>query len=81
MQHTQSTVWKSVYIICPSFKVIRENKLGVNLPLALRDCAVQVFLHNHNKIQATLEFLTASAVIGDALAELSVDGIMNFADE
>jgi len=73
-------VWQAVYKICPHFKVMCDNKITVNLPSAMKDCALQLFLKHHNKDALSYEMMCAEYIIGCALQELSEIGFITFGD-
>jgi hypothetical protein len=79
MRYSKNLVWKSVYVLCPEFEIVRTNGISVNLPASLRDAAVVAFiecestdykLHKNKPI--------AGHIVREALKELHNRGEMAF---
>ena len=81
MLHTQNQVWDCIYDFLPKYKLVRDNGVHLNLPTALRDAAVEIFIQSSEcDCKFNYTQLCSADSIRIALTELRVEGQMTFLD-
>lgn len=82
MKYTSELVWEAVFMVCPHYKVMRENKMHTNLPEALKSAAVEYFLissgFQSHPYSTKLDFTNCEYIVAAALDELRGNGYMCF---
>lgn len=73
MIYTKSLVWRAIYTVIPSFEVVREADINLNLPAALKDAALECFAYE-------VEHTPYIGLIRIALKELFENGYIEFGD-
>jgi len=79
MKYSQELVWKSIYLVLPTYVVMRDAGVHINLTDAIKSAAVELFMIETAKLACpTTDLVCAKSVIFESLHDLRVNGWIVF---
>ena len=83
MKFSEKLVWKAVYEFVPAYKVARENKVPVNLPMSIKDAALIAFIECGLAGLSSLgqDRSYAAYILQATLKEINTVGFMTFGNQ